>query len=65
MIDVHSHYFSYPGHFTKNGLPVLLHTGTTFVRQAPLDCTVPRLLDDVATRFPDVKIFPGASVAPV
>ena len=42
---------------TKEGLPVLLHTGTTFVRQAPLDCTVPRLLDDVATRFPDLKII--------
>ena len=41
---------------TKEGSPVLLHTGTTFVRQAPLDCTVPRLLDDVATRFPDLKI---------
>ncbi len=42
---------------TKHGLPVLLHTGTTFVSQAPLDCTFPRLLDDVAIRFPDVKII--------
>ena len=42
---------------TRHGLPVLLHTGTTFIRQAPLDCTVPRLLDDVATRFPDVRII--------
>jgi predicted TIM-barrel fold metal-dependent hydrolase len=41
---------------TKHGLPVLLHTGTTFVAQAALDCTVPRLIDDVATRYPDVKI---------
>jgi predicted TIM-barrel fold metal-dependent hydrolase len=41
---------------TKHGLPVLLHTGTTFIAQAPLDCTVPRLLDDVATRFPEVRI---------
>jgi predicted TIM-barrel fold metal-dependent hydrolase len=41
---------------TKHGLPVLLHTGTTFVSQAPLDCTLPRLLDDVAIRFPEVKI---------
>ena len=31
----------------KHGLPVLLHTGTTFVAQAPLECTIPRLLDDV------------------
>jgi predicted TIM-barrel fold metal-dependent hydrolase len=42
---------------TRHGLPVLLHTGTTFVAQAPLACTLPRLLDDVATRFPEVKII--------
>ena len=41
----------------KHHLPVLLHTGTTFVAQAPLDCTLPRHLDPVATRFPDVKII--------
>jgi len=41
---------------TAQGLPVLLHTGTTFVRQAPLECTLPRHLDDVAIRYPDVKI---------
>lgn len=41
---------------TKHGLPVLLHTGTTFVSQAPLECTLPRWLDEVATRFPEVKI---------
>jgi len=42
---------------TKHRLPVLCHTGTTFIRQAPLDCTLPRLIDDVAIRFPDVKII--------
>jgi predicted TIM-barrel fold metal-dependent hydrolase len=42
---------------TRNQLPVLLHTGTTFVSQAPLDCTLPRLADDVAIRFPDVKLI--------
>jgi uncharacterized protein len=42
---------------TKHGLPVLLHTGTTFIAQAPLECTIPRLLDDVATRFREVKII--------
>src|SRR5262245_40386757 len=42
---------------TQHRLPVLLHTGTTFVAQAPLDCTLPRLLDRVAIRFPDVKII--------
>lgn len=42
---------------TRHHLPVLLHTGTTFVSQAPLDCTLPRHLDDVAIRFPEVKII--------
>ncbi|MBI1900081.1 MAG: amidohydrolase [Planctomycetia bacterium] len=38
-------------------LPVLLHTGTTFIAQAPLECTLPRHIEPVATRFPDVKII--------
>jgi predicted TIM-barrel fold metal-dependent hydrolase len=42
---------------TDHRLPVLLHTGTTFVAQAPLECTLPRHLDVVATRFPEVKII--------
>lgn len=42
---------------TDHGLPVLLHTGTTFVSQAPLECTLPRHIDPVATRFPDVRII--------
>jgi len=42
---------------TDHHLPVLLHTGTTFVAQAPLDCTLPRHIDRVAMRFPDVKII--------
>lgn len=41
----------------KHRLPVLLHTGTTFVSQAPLDCTLPRHLDPVATRFPECRII--------
>ena len=41
---------------TKHRLPVLLHTGTTFIAQAPLDCTLPRHIDRVAMRFPDVVI---------
>jgi predicted TIM-barrel fold metal-dependent hydrolase len=36
---------------------VLLHTGTTFVSQAPLECTLPRHLDTVAIRHPEVKII--------
>ena len=41
---------------TKHHLPVLLHTGTTFISQATLDCTLPRHLDDVAARCPEVRI---------
>jgi uncharacterized protein len=40
----------------RHRLPVLLHTGTTFVAQAPLEHTLPRHLDRVATRFPEVRI---------
>jgi len=42
---------------TRHSLPVLLHTGTTFIAQAPLECTLPRHLDAVAIRFPEVKII--------
>lgn len=42
---------------SERGLPVLLHTGTTFIRQAPIECTYPRHLDEVAIRFPEVKII--------
>lgn len=42
---------------SKHDLPVLLHTGTTFVANAPIDCTLPRHLDPVAIRLPDVKII--------
>ncbi|MEO2031436.1 MAG: amidohydrolase family protein [Planctomycetaceae bacterium] len=42
---------------TEHSLPVLLHTGTTFVAQAPLECTLPRHVDRVAIRFPEVKII--------
>ncbi len=38
-------------------LPVLLHTGTTFISQAPIEFTFPRHLDPVATRFPGVKMI--------
>lgn len=42
---------------TKHHLPVLLHTGTTFIDKAPLECTLPRLLDDVAARWPEVRLI--------
>lgn len=41
----------------KKRLPVLLHTGTTFIAQAPLAYTLPRLVEPVALKHPDVKII--------
>lgn len=41
----------------RHRLPVLLHTGTTFIPQAPLECTLPRWIDPVAMRYPEVKII--------
>lgn len=43
----------------EHRLPVILHTGTTFVSQAPLECTLPRHLDEVARRFPEVRMVLG------
>jgi len=42
---------------SEHHLPVLLHTGTTFVAQGPLETTLPRHLDPVAIRFPEVRII--------
>jgi predicted TIM-barrel fold metal-dependent hydrolase len=42
---------------SRHQLPVLLHTGTTFIAQAPLECTFPRLIEPVAVKYPDVKII--------
>lgn len=42
---------------SRHGLPVLLHTGTTFIDKAPLQFTRPYLIDNVAIRFPDAKII--------
>jgi predicted TIM-barrel fold metal-dependent hydrolase len=41
----------------KHELPVLLHTGTTFISSAPLECTLPRHLDPVAIRFPKLRLI--------
>jgi len=41
----------------KHGLPVLLHMGTTFIAQAPLAFTLPRLIEPVALKHPGVKII--------
>lgn len=42
---------------SEQGLPVLLHTGTTFIAQAPLEYTLPRRLDRVAMRFPEQRMI--------
>jgi uncharacterized protein len=42
---------------SHHGLPVLLHMGTTFITQAPLAFTLPRLIEPVAIRHPEVKII--------
>lgn len=41
----------------KHGLPVLLHTGTTFVSQGTIETTLPRHVDAVARRFPETRII--------
>lgn len=41
----------------RHSLPVLLHMGTTFVAQAPLKFTLPRLIEPVAVKHPGVKII--------
>ncbi len=41
----------------KHQLPVLLHMGTTFIAQAPLNFTLPRLIEPVTVKFPDVMII--------
>jgi predicted TIM-barrel fold metal-dependent hydrolase len=37
-------------------LPIMIHQGTTFARQAQLKYAHPVLLEDVALRFPDLKV---------
>jgi predicted TIM-barrel fold metal-dependent hydrolase len=41
----------------RHRLPVLLHMGTTFIAQAPLAFTLPRLIEPVAVKHPEVKII--------
>jgi uncharacterized protein len=39
----------------RQGLPVLLHSGTTFVKQAPLECTRPAQIESAALRYPGIR----------
>ncbi|MFJ3667208.1 amidohydrolase family protein [Streptomyces sp. NPDC090106] len=40
----------------RHGLPLLVHTGTTFVSQARLEYAMPRHLDEVAIRHPELRM---------
>ncbi len=40
----------------KNQLPMLWHQGVTFVRRSVLDYAMPRLVDKVATEFPETPL---------
>jgi predicted TIM-barrel fold metal-dependent hydrolase len=40
----------------KNGLPILFHAGTTFNRAAPLGFSRPWLFDEVAIRYPELRM---------
>ncbi|MBN1582169.1 MAG: amidohydrolase [Anaerolineae bacterium] len=39
-----------------NGIPILFHTGTTFNRDAPLGFSRPWLFDQVAIRYPELRM---------
>ncbi|HWQ90114.1 MAG TPA: amidohydrolase family protein [Clostridia bacterium] len=41
----------------KRGLPILIHQGTTFLREAPLKFASPALLEEVALKFPALKVI--------
>lgn len=41
----------------RDGLPVLLHMGTTFIQKAPLKYARPAMLEEVALKYPDLKII--------
>jgi predicted TIM-barrel fold metal-dependent hydrolase len=40
----------------ENGLPILFHTGTTFNRVGPLAYSRPWLFDEVAIRYPELRM---------
>ncbi len=40
----------------EHKLPALFHTGTTFIRVAPLEFTRPWLFDEVAVRYPELRM---------
>lgn len=48
----------------EHALPVLWHQGAAFVRNSVLSYAPPRLIDDVARRFPEMKIVIAHTGAP-
>ena len=44
------------GYCQAKGIPILFHTGTTFNHNAPLGFTRPWLFDEVAIRYPELRI---------
>jgi predicted TIM-barrel fold metal-dependent hydrolase len=40
----------------REGLPILFHQGTSPVREAPIRLSYPLLMDEIAIRYPDLKI---------
>lgn len=41
----------------RHHLPILFHTGTTFISQAPIAHTLPRHLDEVAIKWPEIPMI--------
>lgn len=41
----------------RYGLPILFHQGTSPVREAPIRLAYPLLMDEVAIRYPDLKVI--------
>jgi uncharacterized protein len=41
----------------RYGLPILFHQGTSPVREAPIKLSHPLLMDEIAIRYPDLKII--------
>ena len=39
------------------GLPIMFHQGTSPVRDAPIKLSHPLLMDEIAIRYPDLKII--------
>jgi len=40
----------------ENGIPILFHAGTTFLMKAPLKFSRPILFDEIAIKYPNLKI---------